>query len=91
MVTYCLHIGRAYIVRHGRRNDECGAIEEIKPVNDNEQYSSRYQVYSHYDFKLKVYKLLFLLLLTLHIQTYSILHEPVVVRKVGSHCMVHAF
>ena len=77
-INYLNYAGRAHIARHGRRNDECNAIEELRPIDDNELYSSTYQV--HCDANIKYFNLGFLTIYI--IQTYSILHEPVTVRKV---------
>ena len=38
------HAGTALNVRHFRENSECGAIEELPPIDSNPSYDFDYQV-----------------------------------------------
>ena len=41
-------IGRALNVRHFRQDQQCGAIEELPPIDSNPSYDFDYQVNNHY-------------------------------------------
>ena len=38
------HAGTGHILRHGQYNEQCGIMEELRPINNNPQYSSQHQV-----------------------------------------------
>lgn len=37
--------GHALRLQHFRKNEECGVIEELKPIDENPLYDFDYQVY----------------------------------------------
>lgn len=39
------HAGTGHILRHGQYNEQCGIMEELRPINNNPQYSSQHQSY----------------------------------------------
>lgn len=42
-----LPTGHGLVVRHFRQNDECGALEELQPIDENRRYDFNYQQMTH--------------------------------------------
>lgn len=39
----CITIGHGLVVRHFRESEECGGLEELKPIDENRNYDFNYQ------------------------------------------------
>lgn len=49
-----MHAGHGLVVRHFRENEECGALEELPPIDENRQYDFNFQQVTHLPREVKI-------------------------------------
>ena len=49
-----LHAGHGLVVRQFRQNEECDALEELEPIDENRRYDFNYQQVTHLPREVKI-------------------------------------
>lgn len=47
IIDIIFYAGKGLVIQHIRRNAECGATEELEPVDKDLQYDFNYQQFNH--------------------------------------------
>lgn len=46
--------GHGLLVQHFRENAECGVLEELEPIDENERYDFNYQQFTYLNKEVKI-------------------------------------